>query len=1015
TTETRQRDCGWCSPGAVAEALKPLRRKAVAFHPANSEKKGPNNQQTSSSKPVVPSILQRHCQLHLTMFDYTNYDHVFGAQQFPYDRKSVQEIDTYRKSLDGALFIDRVLKALGLTKAKTYPPKTENALRTLHQQLCEATMSTHHRLSIFYYILLDFDTSQTRSHASSKFAVTSGVPKNYQIFMKGLWLLDHQQFEALELLFEAMSRTSVTEALYFSRSHADAVRAQLFRQLISNVIGAPPNEETAARSTELIGLPFDTAEEAWFENFLSREDGKKLKRARDTLLVRNLVTGRLSEAVQDKNNGGGWGVVLEGIKSGLVTPCGSPGRLPKPWISLRQPLHPPYTRAPSPSTSRVTSHFVFTVTAIRCDHASLAQHLSISCSARSQHCLGTMNNPPKGVKFVGSDSSGLPLKRKQVLQACESCRRKKKRCIHGEPPPLEAAHDGSAGSSPPDNVGHAVAGSGSPTKHRHSASVTADAALSTTPARRESATAGNLEPAQTPQTRFVGDLNPEGMFAEAADSGPAANPTQKAEVGVWLPSLNAASTQSTTSVVSRPSAISDQVLLPFVKQNCLTCVPPEKDYKHLYKVYRQKIHPIFGLVPDDALDGGDSAAAIVMRQVTLSSSIRAILDTSLISDRTVHIRALCMLSLYVQPSGADEADLPAQLGARAAHHSQTLGLHLFHSSNDSLDSLFCAVWALDRINAATYGRPCVLHEGDIGPGLDDCFRRQAPCFQLFLSVVQWLDKVIELYRPGVIAQSLEAKPFIDLPVLEPMILDANALHVPTPLLATIEVFYHAVIILSCRLSRPGPSAQYASSVPPPSANARRSLAAERISSAIRRDHLSPVPLVPYALSLALSVEYRKMRHSALPMFRARARSAFKSNSELMKRFGDVFWSARVVAGLGERILREMERAANSLAQEGGAALPAALVDVPTNGTVEEPLVMDGQPAEPPSAPLAPVSAPEIPALDAIDFSIVDAMPHLDVFGHFDPSFNLPAVDNALEANLDIGLPLNWGEWDQLAG
>lgn len=159
-----------------------------------------------------------------------------------------------------------------------------------------------------------------------------------------------------------------------------------------------------------------------------------------------------------------------------------------------------------------------------------------------------------------------------------------------------------------------------------------------------------------------------------------------------------------------------------------------------------------------------------------------------------------------------------------------------------------------------------------------------------------------------------------------------------------------------------------------------------------------------------------MRHSALPMFRARARSAFKSNSELMKRFGDVFWSARVVAGLGERILREMERAANSLAQEGGAALPvAALVDAPTNGKLDEPLVVDGAPAEPPSAPVAPASTAELPALEAIDFSIVDAMPHLDVFGHFDPSFNLSAVDNALEANLDIGLPLNWGEWDQFAG
>ncbi|OHW89709.1 fungal specific transcription factor [Colletotrichum incanum] len=664
-----------------------------------------------------------------------------------------------------------------------------------------------------------------------------------------------------------------------------------------------------------------------------------------------------------------------------------------------------------------------------------------------------MNNSAKGVKFVGSDASGLPLKRKQVQQACESCRKKKKRCIHAEPPLAEPAHanghDRPAGSSPAKDV-HLASGTGSPTKHRNSTAAASDA-LSKSPSRRDSATAGQPEHAQTPQTRFVGDLNPEGMFTEAVDPGAAANPTQKAEVGVWLPSVDTATAQSTASVVSRPAAMIDKALLPFVKDTCLKCVPPEKDFKHLHRVYREKIHPIFGLIPEDVLDDGDSPTAIVMRQVvslaaaadpemkshlrlanqgnkklsyqdfsqTLSGSVRTTLETNLISDRTVHIRALCMLSLYVQPSSADEADLPAQLGARAAHHSQTLGLHLFHSSDDALDTLFCAVWALDRINAAAYGRPCVLHEGDIGPGLDDCFRRQKPCFRLFLSVVQWLDKVIELYRPGVIAQSLESKPFIDLPVLEPMILEAEALQVSTPLLATIEVFYHAVIILSCRLSRPGPPAQYALSIPPASANARRSLAAERISSAIRRDHLSPVPLVPYALSLALSVEYRKMRHSALPMFRARARSAFKSNSELMKRFGDVFWSARVVAGLGERILREMERAANSIAQgAAGAPLPSSITDIPTNGRAEEPAAMAAAPdaaLQGSAAPATITSTTEFPPLDAIDFSVVDAMPHLDVFGHFDPSFNLPAVDNALEANLDIGLPLNWGEWDHFAG
>jgi hypothetical protein len=51
------------------------------------------------------------------MFDFTAFDQVFGpSSHFPYDRKFLQETETFRKSFDGALFIDRVLKALGITK-----------------------------------------------------------------------------------------------------------------------------------------------------------------------------------------------------------------------------------------------------------------------------------------------------------------------------------------------------------------------------------------------------------------------------------------------------------------------------------------------------------------------------------------------------------------------------------------------------------------------------------------------------------------------------------------------------------------------------------------------------------------------------------------------------------------------------------------------------------------------------------------------------------------------------------
>lgn len=570
------------------------------------------------------------------------------------------------------------------------------------------------------------------------------------------------------------------------------------------------------------------------------------------------------------------------------------------------------------------------------------------------------------------------------------------------------------------------------------ANSTANASPAAPTPRRESGSTPNQS------SRFVGDLNPEGMFMEATGSASVRETSQKGDVGIWLSSNNPG--QASQFITSRPPPIMDQFLLPFVKEHCLSCLPPHQDYLKLKALYLEKIHPIMPIIPETALEG-DEPASVVLKQLiclaastdpsmarylhlqnkgddllpcqdfmqSLSSAVRAILETSIITDRVLHIRALILLSLYTQPSSSEEADLPAQLGGRAIHHIQTLGLHLlrYDAPNcEELETLFCAVWAVDRINAAVYGRPCLMHERDIGANLDGCIRKRPPCFRLFLSVVQWLDQVIELYRPGPSAEAsgLDKIAYIDLPVLEAMIVNADALKVPGSLIgkspvrsstwlmfiATIETFYHAVIILSCRLPRPG-TLTAASTLPPPSANARRSLAAERIACAVLRDHLSPMPFVPYAVCLALSVEYRKMRHSRLPMFRSRAMHAFRRNCEMLRKFGDYFWSANVVAGLGERVLKEMERAANTL-------------------TRESPPPVEGTPALVNSVAVTnPSMVNAVPSVEqAVDFSLIDAISGADVFGAIDPSFNLGAVEDALEANLDIGLPMNWVDWGQYA-
>jgi hypothetical protein len=67
------------------------------------------------------------------------------------------------------------------------------------------------------------------------------------------------------------------------------------------------------------------------------------------------------------------------------------------------------------------------------------------------------------------------------------------------------------------------------------------------------------------------------------------------------------------------------------------------------------------------------------------------------------------------------------------------------------------------------------------------------------------------------------------------------------------------------------------------------------------------PFIPYAISLSLSVNYREMRRSQVPMLRSRARIAFEANCRSLQRLGGIFWSAANMAKTGEMMLREIDR------------------------------------------------------------------------------------------------------------
>ncbi|KAF4591852.1 ELYS-domaining containing protein [Ophiocordyceps camponoti-floridani] len=151
----------------------------------------------------------------------TDFERVFPSSlKFPYDRTLQHEIEHHRKAVGGTLFIDRVMTTLGLVKGRTYPPKSENALRQLHQLFCDSNMSVQHKQSLIYYILLDFDTESSQSSTSDTFAADAGMPVNYQIFMRGLWLMDRQQFkEALKFVAHPSLKPDFADEIIITLVH----------------------------------------------------------------------------------------------------------------------------------------------------------------------------------------------------------------------------------------------------------------------------------------------------------------------------------------------------------------------------------------------------------------------------------------------------------------------------------------------------------------------------------------------------------------------------------------------------------------------------------------------------------------------------------------------------------------------------------------------------------------------------------------------------------------------------
>ncbi|EFQ31245.1 fungal specific transcription factor domain-containing protein [Colletotrichum graminicola] len=675
------------------------------------------------------------------------------------------------------------------------------------------------------------------------------------------------------------------------------------------------------------------------------------------------------------------------------------------------------------------------------------------------------------LKFI--NTTNVPVtKRKIALHACETCRRRKKRCEHplgeGESPPPHTVHwrkrgrfttlgssttasDSPNAATPIDpclqyspevlrasstlpedgddsEVSESihVAGSVPPTRspRRHVASPSPlSASLSalaehSTPRSSSPELRIDEESIQNNEDRFVGDLNPEGTFL--ADS-PGTRPgyAQSNSVGVWYSRRNNKNNPTTE--------LASAVSVDYAEHQFLAVLPKKEHYDQLKRIYLRDVHRILPIMNVDILEkptstisqvlckqavclaagsnpsakpyltlGEDSSTALAYPEfaLRLSSAIRKALGFGLVKDRVQAVAILVILSLYTHFS--QDRHLSAELAAQAVSNAQTVGLHLQNPPARSeepayLTRLFCCVWAMDQLNAAFHGRPIMMHERDLGRDMEACIAEQDSCFRLFLKIVVLLGRIIDLYRPA--AKNTGCVVMEDLPSFESLVEMAQALGVESRLLASIELLYHGIAILSCRIPVGSTRSEHLSL-----AYTRQSLSAIKITAIVKQfgNSLSHMTFVPYAVSLSLRVAYRELRSSKVPMLTARSRRQFQSTCKVLKELGGMFRSALVMVDLAEQVIQEIDQVCSNALNEQNVN---DSVGTPTATRQGDTTAAEGpETANAAGVENLPLHSESISGFDA---SLFEGPAGFDVFEFFDPG-DLNAIDAILGGDAPPG-------------
>ncbi|GFF25925.1 hypothetical protein IFM61606_09583 [Aspergillus udagawae] len=176
-----------------------------------------------------------------------------------------------------------------------------------------------------------------------------------------------------------------------------------------------------------------------------------------------------------------------------------------------------------------------------------------------------------------------------------------------------------------------------------------------------------------------------------------------------------------------------------------------------------------------------------------------------------------------------------------------------------------------------------------------------PPHRIWLLIADQLGRVITTYRPRLEGARDQ---FPDLSLFEEFVETSQAWGIEPLLLDSLELYYHATIILGTYAT------ELQGRQPSRESRIHQSQAILALAATCRRKDImdfAPLPISAYSLSLAFSITYRQLQRAKLMSHQLLARDNLSIFHQSLKSLSSTWWLAAVMMRLGKQALESSQR------------------------------------------------------------------------------------------------------------